>query len=118
MDLEQRQQLGEKVRARRIDLGWSQVRLANEAEVSENTILSIESAKRMPQGEKLRAVLDALGMAPPNDQVSLDLTDVPEDAANFLRVAARRFAAMAGPEFDNERARILADVYPRILPLD
>jgi len=118
MDLEQRKQLADAVKTRRTELGWSQAKLAAEAQVSENTVLSIEGVKRTPQGEKLRAVLDALGMASPNDSDVLDLTGVPEDAVRFLRVAARRFANMSGEEHDNERHRILADIYPRILPLD
>lgn len=114
MDHEQRKQLGDRIRAARTEKGWSQARLATEAGVSENTVLSIESAKRTPQGEKLRAILDALGMVTPVDG-ALDLEGVPEDFQIFLRVAAKRGIALAGPEYADRRARILADIYPRLL---
>lgn len=111
MDHEQRKQVGDRIKAARTDKGWSQARLATEAGVSENTILSVESAKRTPQGDKLRAILDALGMAAPSD-TNISLEGVPEDAQLFLRVAAKRFIAMTDP---NQRARVLAEIYPRLL---
>lgn len=110
MDQEQRTQLGGRIRQAREDKGWSQAKLASEAGVSENTILSIEGAKRTPQDSKLRAVLDALGMAtPPNDV--LDLEGVPEDVRIFLTVAALRLKVLN----ESQRNRVLSDIYPRLL---
>ena len=117
MDQEQRKQLGNTVRARRNELGWSQAKLAKQAGVSENTVLSIEAAKpdaRGPQEAKLRAVLDALGMVSPADGV-LDLEGVPEAAVLFIRVAAKRFAAMSD---ESKLDRVLARLYPILIEAD
>lgn len=110
MDQNQRQQVGDRIKAARDDRGWSQARLAQEARVSENTILSIERGQRTPQPAKLRAVLDALGLAAPADG-SLDLDGVPEDVRVFLRVAAQRLKVLP----PDRRAQVLADIYPRLL---
>lgn len=111
MDTEQREQVAEKIRATRKERGWSQARLAQEAGVSENTVLSIETGKRTPQEGKLRAILDALGLATPIDG-SLDLEGVPEDVRIFFRVAAARFRAMTDAD---QRARALARMYPALI---
>lgn len=113
MDQEQRERVAERVKEAREERGWSQARLADEAQVSENTVLSIEQAARKTQGGKLRRVLDALGIAGPVDD-SLDLDGVPEDVRIFLQVAAQRLKV----ETPDVRARILADVYPRFLRSD
>jgi len=99
------------------------VRLAKEAGVSENTVISIEApakpdydwSKEKPrdtQDGKLRPVLDALGLSMPGNAAVISLDGVPEDVAKFLHVAVRRLKAI---EDDSVRARILADIYPRIL---
>jgi transcriptional regulator with XRE-family HTH domain len=110
MDQNQRDQIGQRVRTVRAERGWSQARLAEAAGVSENTVLSIEKGRLATQPTKLRAVLDALGLATPTDGV-LDLEGVPEDARVFLKVAAQRLKVL--PE--DRRARVLADIYPRLL---
>jgi transcriptional regulator with XRE-family HTH domain len=110
MDQDQRKQVGDRIKAARTDRGWSQARLAEEAGVSENTILSIEKGERSTQGTKLRAVLDALGLAVPADGV-LDLDGVPEDVRVFLKVAAQRLKVLPA----DRRAQVLADIYPRLL---
>ena len=110
MDQNQRKQVGERIKAVRTDRGWSQARLAEAAGVSENTILSIEKGERATQGTKLRAVLDALGLATPTDGV-LDLEGVPEDVRVFLQVAAQRLKVLPA----DRRAHVLADIYPRLL---
>jgi transcriptional regulator with XRE-family HTH domain len=110
MDLQQRQQVAERVVAEREAHGWSQRELAKRAGVAENTVSSIELVKRDPQSDKLRRVLSALGIAEPVDG-SLDLEGVPEDVQTFLNVAARRLSALE----PDVRARILAEIYPRLI---
>lgn len=110
MDVEQRKQVADRIKSVRQERGWSQSKLAQEAGVSENTVLSIEGAKRTPQEGKLRAVLDALGLVTPPDG-ELDLEGVPEDVRIFLRVAAQRLKVMD----DTARARALAAMYPLLL---
>ena len=117
MDAQQRKQLGDTVKARRDELGWSQAKLATQAGVSENTVLSIENPKpnaRGPQEAKQRAVLDALGMVSPSDGV-LDLEGVPEAGVLFIRVVVKRFAAMEDPA---KLDRVLARLYPILIQDD
>jgi transcriptional regulator with XRE-family HTH domain len=111
MDTDQRKQLAERIIAARKERGWSQNRLAQEADVSPNTVLSIEQAKRVPQEGKLRAILNALGIEPLAANATLDLSDVPADAQMFVRVALQRLKVMDEPT----RNRVLADLYPRLL---
>jgi len=113
MDENHRKQLGDRIRTARKARGWSQARLAEAAGISENTVLSIELGKRTPQGTKLRAVLDALGLAAPADGV-LDLEDVPDDVRVFAKVAVQRLKVLP----DDRRALVLADIYPRLLLTD
>lgn len=110
MDLEQRRQLAERVKSARKEHGWSQARLAAEAGVSENTVLALEKGERVTQPAKLRAIEDALDIATPADGL-LELDGVPEDVRIFLTVASKRLSVLEPPD----RARILADVYPRLL---
>lgn len=84
--------IGERVRTARKARGWSQERLAKEAGVSPNTVLSIEKGKRQAQSGKLRPVLDALGLAPLTDEDKLDLTGVQHDARTYLQTLVRYFA--------------------------
>jgi transcriptional regulator with XRE-family HTH domain len=108
MDTQQRRSVAAKVVERRKNLGWSQARLAEEAGVSENTVLSIEKGKHGTQPGKLAAVLAALDLTTGN---ALSLEGASEDVQNFLRVALSRLSAL--PE--DRRARLLADLYPRLL---
>lgn len=110
MDELQRKQVGARVREARRARGWAQARLAQEADVSENTILSIEQGKRETQAGKLRAVLDALELAAPVGG-DLDLDGVPDDVRIFVKVAVKRLTAMDHAE----RAQLLAELYPRLL---
>ena len=109
MDDKQRADLAAQVRESREARGWSQERLAQEAGVSENTVLSLERGKKKTQPGKVRLILDALGAAPA--LTMLDLEGVPEDVRIFLTVAAQRLRVMT----DEERAHVLADLYPRLL---
>lgn len=111
MDAVQREGVGARVAALRRDRGWSQVRLAEEAGVSENTVISIELGKRNTHPEKLRAVLDALGVPLQQDENQIVIQGMPEDIAVFLRVAAQRLSVLD----PDRRARLLADLYPRLL---
>lgn len=110
-NMSEQQNPGDRIRDARMARGWSQARLAREAGVVENTVLSIEKGRRVTQGDKLRAVLDALGMASLEDDSTLDMSGVPDDVRTFLRVAARRFAAME----EDVRVRLLNDLYPRLI---
>lgn len=110
MDESQRRQVAARVAEARKARGWSQARLAQEAGVAENTVVSIEGGKRNTQGEKLRAVLDVLELAQPIDG-SLDLEGVPEDFRIFFKVAAQRAKVLS----DADRARVLAKMYPELL---
>jgi len=110
MNEDQRREVGDKVKQARLERGWSQARLAKEAGVSENTVISIERGVRATQAGKLRPVLDALGLATPPDG-SLDLEGVPEDVRIFLRVASQRLSVLG----EQDRARVLADIYPRLM---
>jgi transcriptional regulator with XRE-family HTH domain len=108
---EHRNQIAAKVKAARNEKGWSQARLAREAKVSPNTVLSIEKARRNPQPDKLRTILDILDLAAPDD--ALDLKEVPEDVRRFLRVVVQRLSLL--PE--DRRAVVMARLYP-VLILD
>lgn len=110
MEHEQRNEIAERILAARKSRGWSQRRLADEAGVAENTVIALEKGTRQPQEAKLRAVLSVLGMLEPIDGV-LSLDGVPEDVRVFLRVAALRLKEMD----EAERARVLADMYPRLI---
>lgn len=54
--------LGESVRARRIELGLRQAELADLAGVSERYVRAVEHDKPAIQLDRLRAVLDVLGL--------------------------------------------------------
>lgn len=110
---DQRKLIGEQVQQARIALGWSQVTLAENAEVSENTIGSIEMGKHRTQPEKLRRVFDTLGLPPLGDSTFLDMKEVPEDVQVFLGVVVDRVTTLD----ENHRARFLARVYPMLLDL-
>ena len=86
--------LGELVLERRRELGWSQEKLAEEANVSDATVRKIESGYAAHvQGAKLVAVREALGMVAPGprrkafspdvelarDLVGLWLAGIPEE---------------------------------------
>lgn len=105
-----RQQIAAKVRAAREERGWSQERLADEAGVSPNTVLSIEQESRKTQPGKLRPVLDVLGLAPVSE-VKLDLEGVPDDVVTFFIVMSKRARVMS----DEQRAAALARLYPALL---
>jgi len=109
---ERRLKVGERVQQAREHLGWSQAVLAKNAGVSENTVSSIERGKHRTQPEKLRAVLDALGLAAPLGDITwLNMEDVPKDVQVFLTVVAQRLTGLD----DHHRARLLARVYPMLL---
>lgn len=110
MDEQQRAELAAKVKETRNARGWSQARLAQEAGVSENTVLKLEQGVRATQGTKVRQILDALGIAPLAKVI--DLEGVPEDVQIFLTVAALRLKAIGD---DAVRQRVLNDLYPRLL---
>lgn len=109
MNDEQRAELAARVREARKNRGWSQARLANEAGVAENTVLQLEKGTRQTQPDKLRSILDALGITPA--ETILDLAGAPDDVRIFLTVAAQRLRVM--DEID--RQRVLNDLYPRLL---
>lgn len=109
--MNERQQVGARIKEAREARGWSQVRLAEEAGVSEGTVTSAELGKRKTQGDKIDAIFDALGMARLEDSSQLDMIGVPEDARAFLRVATRRFAAMD----EGVRTRLLNALYPLLI---
>lgn len=108
---EQRHAIGERVQHARESLGWSQATLAKEARVSENTVGSIENGRHRTQPEKLRQVLDALGLAPVGDASYLSMEEVPKDVQVFLTVVSQRLAALD----DHRRTKLLARVYPMLL---
>jgi DNA-binding XRE family transcriptional regulator len=122
MDKQQHVQLAKAVKERRRALGWSQARLAEEAGVVENTVGAIEAPARpnydwskkprVTQDGKLRPVLDALGLSMPANAAVISLDGVPDDVARFLKVAVNRLKNI---EDADARARILADIYPRII---
>ena len=111
MDSVQREGVGARVRDLRLGKGWSQVRLAKEAGVSENTVIAIEKATKRAHPDKLRAVLDALGVPEQVDDGQIVIDGMPEDIAVFLRVAAQRLSVLEPAQ----RSVVLADLYPRLL---
>lgn len=111
MNDEQRAELGQQIREARRARGWSQARLGENAGVAENTVLSIEKGNPA-QSAKVRAVLDALDLVPPATVIALD--GVTEDIRIFLTVALQRLRVLDEPD----RARVLADLYPRLLTLE
>lgn len=110
MDAVQREGVGARIRSLRKERGWSQEKLAAEAGVSARTVFSIEKGDKEPQAAKLRAILDALDVAEPQNG-DIHIEGMPEDVAIFLRVAAQRLCVLEYPE----RAQVLADIYPRLL---
>ena len=111
MDAEQRKQLGRRIAAARNERNWSQAKLADEAGVSENTVMTLESGARNTQGAKLQAVMDVLNLTTRNEGI-IQVEGLQEDARIFLTVAAKRLKAI---EDDNKRARKLARLYPELL---
>lgn len=103
--------VGDRIRDARLARGWSQARLAREAGVSENTVLNAETGKRKTQGEKVEAILDALGLASPSDDAVLDISGATADVRAFLRVAVPRIARMD----EHSRAQLLSRLYAEIL---
>ena len=110
-DLERRMAIGHQVQDEREHVGWSQAALARNAEVSENTISSIENGTHRTQPEKLRKVLDVLGLAPEGTSSFLNMEDVPMDVQLFLTVVAQRLTRLD----EGHRTRFLARVYPMLL---
>jgi transcriptional regulator with XRE-family HTH domain len=110
MDAVQREGVGARIAALRKERGWSQEKLAEEAGVSPRTVFSVEKGERSPQPAKLRAILDALDVAEPQNG-DLVIEGMPEDVAVFLRVAAQRLCVLDYPA----RSQVLADIYPRLL---
>lgn len=106
--------LDESVRKRAVTArkskGWSQARLAEEAGISENTVIAFEKGKKDTQSGKLRAILDALGMEPVPDH-TINLDGISGDARMFLKVAAQRLRVMD----EETQRRVLTDLYPRLL---
>ena len=112
MDNEQRDELAAQVKEARDRRGWSQARLAKEAGVAENTVMELEKgarAARKTQAGKVRLILDALDVPPALSFI--DLADVPEDVRIFLTVATQRLRVMD----EDDRNRVLSDLYPRLL---
>jgi y4mF family transcriptional regulator len=109
-----RKQVGNRVRTARESLGWTQADLARRAGVSQNTVGSIENGKHQAQPQKLRLVLDALGLSPMGDATWLNTEGVPADAQAFLTVLAARLSVLD----ENQRARLMARVYPILLVED
>lgn len=109
MNQEQRAEIAAQVKEARNERGWSQARLAEEAGVSENTVMKLEHGERATQPAKVRAILDALGIEPL--ATAIDLEGVPEDVRIFLTVAAQRLGVME----DGQRQKVLTDLYPRLL---
>lgn len=114
MTTEQLKLTGERVRIARESRGWSQERLAHEANVAPNTVGSIELGKKKAWGRNLRAVLDALDLASLEDEATLDLAGVPADVRTFLKAITGRASAMD----ESVRTRLLAQLYPQILDAD
>jgi transcriptional regulator with XRE-family HTH domain len=118
MDAVQREEVGARIRALRKERGWSQEKLAEEAtnrcedaKVSPRTVWSVENGQHVPQPKKLRAILDALGVAEPQGGDTLSLDGVPDDVAVFVRVATQRLCVLD----EDERTRVLAALYPKLL---
>jgi transcriptional regulator with XRE-family HTH domain len=112
MDAVQRERVGARIRALRKERGWTQDELAEKAGVSSRTIFSVEKGAHVPQPAKLRAILDALDVAEPQDGGDLlSLEGMPEDVMIFLRVAAQRLCVLG----EEERAQVLTALYPRLL---
>lgn len=55
---------GRHVRARRVEMGWTQERLAFEANVKRSYISEIESGKRNPSLDVVERIALALGVKP------------------------------------------------------
>lgn len=108
MDSQQRAELGRRIKEARLARGWSQARLGQEAGVAENTVMNMERGSAS-QTAKMRAVMDALEIMPP--ATVLPLEGVTEDVRIFLTVALQRLRVLD----DDQRARVLADMYPRLL---
>ena len=114
MDIAQREQVGRRIAAARKERGWSQARLAEEAGVSENTVMTLESGSRATQAAKLHAVMEVLNLTTRNEGV-IQVEGLQEDSRIYLTVAAKRLAAI---EDDDRRARLLARMYPAMLEED
>ena len=92
----------------RARLGWSQERLAREAGVAANTVVSVERGSHRTQARKLAAIRTALGLAGPS--LSLPLGDLPPDVRAFLRVAVRELSGLS----EAERTRRMVRMFPML----
>ena len=71
----------ENVRRLRVQRGWSQVRLAMEAHVSQQSISFIERGRNEPSAEMIRALAKALGVSS---------SDIIDGVADENRAASRK----------------------------
>jgi transcriptional regulator with XRE-family HTH domain len=110
MDAVQREGVGARIAELRKQRGWSQARLAEEAGVSARTVFSVEKGEREPHPSKLRAILDALGVAEPVNR-EIVMEHMPEDVEIFVRVAVERLCVLDY----RDRAEVLAALYPKLL---
>lgn len=89
--------LGERIKARRIELGWTQDVLAQKAGISKGFLSDVENAKRSIGAETLLDIARVLGL-------SLDFLMTGQDAEGHAKevevpAALARFASEAGISF-------------------
>jgi len=58
------EKFGDRLRERRIEIGWSQEQLGDKANISANTISDLERARHIPSANTFTSVVTALGWDP------------------------------------------------------
>ncbi|MBS3816744.1 MAG: CBS domain-containing protein [Candidatus Thermoplasmatota archaeon] len=85
--------LVEEIRARRKDLGWSQKRLADNAEVSQSLIAKLERKENVPNYEAVKKIYEVLeeekeiefaGDYANDDIISVDIDDTVGEAVELM----------------------------------
>jgi y4mF family transcriptional regulator len=89
--------IGERIRQRRDELGWTQDRLAQKAGISKSFLSDLENGKRSVGADTLQAIAEVIGL-------SLDFlmagTSAPGPATQVhIPAALSQFAAQAGLSF-------------------
>jgi transcriptional regulator with XRE-family HTH domain len=77
--------LASNVRKRRIELGWTQAKLAEEMDIHPTYLGAIEGSRKFPSSEMLERLCDILGLRPYELFLDEKLDTNPSKAGKLLR---------------------------------
>jgi len=89
--------LGDRIKSRRTDLGWTQDQLAQKAGISKGFLSDVENGKRSVGADKLLDLAQVLGLSLDYLMKGAD-TEVPEDEVE-IPAGLAKFASRAGLSF-------------------